>query len=176
MKILAFAGSNSENSMNKQLVTYVSTLFPNNEIEILDLNDYEMPIYKQQREANDGIPQLAKDFANKVDASDLLLVAVAEYNGAYSVAFKNIFDWISRIPNRKAWGDKPMFLVSTSPGPRGGETALRIAEQRFPFNGGNVLDTFCLPSFGVNFDVETNTISNSEKDMELKEKIAKLEI
>lgn len=175
MKILAFAGSNSENSINKQLVIYVSSFFPNDEVEILDLNDYEMPIYKQERE-KEGIPQLAIDFANKIDASDLLLVAIAEYNGAYSVAFKNVFDWISRIPNRKAWGEKPMFLVATSPGARGGETALKIAEQRFPFNGGKVLDTYCLPSFNVNFDVERGQISNVEKDEELSSKVSKIKL
>lgn len=175
MKILAFAGSNSDKSINKQLITYVASLFSNDEVEILDLNDYEMPIYKHEREL-EGIPRLAKDFAEKIDSSDLLLVGIAEYNGTYSAAFKNIFDWISRIPNRTAWGEKPMFLTSTSPGSKGGYTALEIAQQRFPFSGGEVLDTFCLPSFSTNFDVENHVISNPEKDSELREKVSKLKM
>jgi chromate reductase len=41
MKIIAFAGSNSRNSINKKLVTYASTLFTGAQVEILDLNDFE---------------------------------------------------------------------------------------------------------------------------------------
>lgn len=63
MKILAFAGSNSGVSINKQLVTFASSFFNEDDVEILDLNDYEMPIYKNEREIENGIPQLAQDFA-----------------------------------------------------------------------------------------------------------------
>jgi len=47
MKIIAFAGSNSANSINKKLITSVSKYYKEADdiIEILDLNDYEMPIY-----------------------------------------------------------------------------------------------------------------------------------
>ena len=48
-KIIAFAGSSSKQSINKQLITFTSTLFKNFESEILDLNDYEMPIYSVDR-------------------------------------------------------------------------------------------------------------------------------
>lgn len=174
MKILAFAGSNSENSINKKLVAYAASLFQAEEVQLLDLNDYEMPIYKIERELNDGVPQLARDFAEKIDTSDLILISLAEHNGTYTTAFKNIFDWISRVPNRTAFGDKRVFLMATSPGVRGGETALEIANNRFPFNGAEVVDTFCLPSFGDNFDVENQKISNEEKDTELREKVAKI--
>ena len=75
MKILAIAGTNSETSMNKQLVAYASTLFENAEVEVVDLNPFEMPIYKHERELAGGVPQEAKDFATKIDGADLLLVS-----------------------------------------------------------------------------------------------------
>ena len=59
MNILAFAGSNSTVSINKKLVTFASTFFPDDEVEILDLNDFEMPIYKRETELASGIPQKA---------------------------------------------------------------------------------------------------------------------
>lgn len=37
MKILAFAGSNSSTSINRQLVTFVAQFFTTHEVEILDL-------------------------------------------------------------------------------------------------------------------------------------------
>ncbi len=57
MKILAIAGSNSDVSMNKQLVAYASTLFENAEVEVIDLNPFEMPIYKHERELAGGVPR-----------------------------------------------------------------------------------------------------------------------
>ncbi|WP_234109018.1 MULTISPECIES: NADPH-dependent FMN reductase [Chryseobacterium] len=170
MKIIAFAGSNSDVSINRQLVTFASSFFEKHLIEILDLNDYEMPIYKNEREIENGIPQLAHDFAAKIDSADLLLLSLAENNGAYSAAFKNIFDWVSRIRGRKVFGEKPMFLMATSPGKRGGASVLEIASKRFPFDGAKVLETFSLPSFNENFD-SGKGIVDDEKLKEIKEKI-----
>ena len=122
-KIIAFAGSSSKNSINKQLATYTAHLFENSEVEVLNLNDYEMPIYSVDKETETGIPQLAHDFYAKIGSADLLVISFAEHNGAYSTAFKNIFDWTSRI-NSKTFQGKPTLLLATSPGPRGGSSVL----------------------------------------------------
>jgi len=174
MKILAIAGSNSDTSINRQLVTYVTTLFDNAEIEIVDMNNFEMPIYKHQREVESGVPQEAIDFASKIDNADVLLVSLSEHNGTYSTAFKNVFDWTSRIKQRAVWNEKPMLLMATAPGGRGGLGVLEAAEKRFPSHGGNIIDTFTLPFFNDNFDKENQKISNTEKDNELREKVNKI--
>ncbi len=173
MKIIAFAGSNSSSSINKQWVTFVSQKFENAEIEILDLNDFEMPIYSADREKNGGLPKLAYDFAEKIDTADFLLVSLAEHNGNYSSAFKNLMDWVSRIPDRKIFGGKPMFLMATSPGKRGGASVLEIATNRFPFDGAQILETFSLPFFYEYFDNQKG-ITNPEKASEWEQKVKKL--
>ncbi len=170
MRILGFGGSNSSKSINRELVRFAASYFQEHEVEILDLNDYEMPIYKMDRERDNGIPQLAFDFARKIDGCDLLIVSLAENNGAYSAAFKNIFDWVSRIVGRKAFGEKPMLLMATSPGSRGGASVLEIAKTRMPRSGGNVLETFSLPNFNENFEVGKG-ITNAEFRMQLEDKI-----
>ncbi|WP_292008221.1 NAD(P)H-dependent oxidoreductase [Chryseobacterium sp.] len=175
MKVLAIAGSNSGVSMNKQLVAYASTLVGGNaEVEIIDLNPFEMPIYKHDREVEGGVPQQAKEFAAKIDAANLLLLSLPEHNGTYSTAFKNVFDWVSRIQGRAVWNQVPMLLMSAAPGARGGAGVLEAATQRFPYHGGNIIETFSLPFFGENFDASAQKISNEEKDNELKEKIKKV--
>ncbi|WP_374459598.1 NADPH-dependent FMN reductase [Chryseobacterium taeanense] len=174
MKILAIAGSNSETSINKLLVSYAASLIQNAEVEIVDMNQFEMPIYKHQREVENGVPQQAIDFAAKIDAADILLVSLSEHNGTYSTAFKNVFDWTSRIKDRAVWNEKPMLLMATAPGARGGLGVLEAAAKRFPLHGGNIVDTFTLPFFNDNFDKSAQKISNEEKDSELKEKIAKI--
>ena len=170
MKILAFAGSNSSKSINKDLVAYTTTFFKGDTIELLDLNDYEMPLFSSDRVGRNGIHQLALDFAKKIDESDLLIISLAEHNGSYSVAFKNIFDWISRIPNRKTFGNKPMLLMSTSPGGRGGASVLEMAIKTLPHFGATILENFSFPKFYENFD-DSKGIINERLRSELETKI-----
>ena len=158
MKILGFAGSNSSTSINKQLLEYVIAHFEDHTTEVLDLNDYELPLFGIDREKEEGIPQKALDFAAKIDSCDLLLMSLAEHNGAYAAVFKNLLDWLSRIPGRTAWGDKPIFLMATSPGARGGASVLEMAKNRFPFNGGKVLEVFSLPNFFTQFDGQSGIL------------------
>ena len=49
-KIIAFGASSSKTSINKEFATYVAYQFQNASIEILDLNDYEMPIFSVDKE------------------------------------------------------------------------------------------------------------------------------
>jgi hypothetical protein len=54
----------------------------------------------------------------------------------------------------KVWAGKPLLLLSTSPGSRGGATVLAIAAARFPFDGADVVASFSLPQFRINFHQE----------------------
>ena len=159
-KIIAFGASSSKQSINKQLATFAANQFQNVSVEILDLNDYEMPVFSVDKEKENGIHPLAQEFYTKLRSADLIIISFAEHNGNYSAAFKNIFDWTSRV-NMNVFQDKPMFLLATSPGPRGGSTVLEIAKNRFPFQGGIVKGSYSLPSFGENFDAEKG-ITNEE--------------
>ncbi len=166
MKILAFAASNSFESINKRLVNYTCDLlskkFKNDlEIEVLDLNDFEMPIYRPDREKDNGIPEPAKLFYKKIGEADALLISFAEHNSSYTTAYKNLFDWTSRI-QAKVYQNKPVFLMATSPGKRGGASVLKTASDVAPFYGMDVKGTFSLPSFHENFDSSTNEIKNQE--------------
>lgn len=168
MKIIAFAGSNSQNSINKKLVIYAASLFENAEVEVLDLNDFQMPLFGVDIEKEIGQHPLANVFLDKIASADILVVSLAEHNGNYSVAFKNVFDWCSRI-NGKVFQEKPMLLMATSPGGRGGASVLEIAKNAFPRFGAIIKATFSLPSFNDNFDLEKAKISNLELDLQLKE-------
>lgn len=166
-KIIAFAGSSSKTSINKQLATYAAHQFENASVEVLDLNDYEMPVFSVDKEKEHGIHTLATDFYEKIGSADLIVLSLAEHNGAYSAAFKNLLDWTSRI-NAKTFQEKEMLLLATSPGARGGSSVLDIASKRFPYQGGIVKGSFSLPTFYENFDV-VNGIINPEYKNQLLE-------
>jgi chromate reductase len=173
MKILAFAASNSGKSINKQLVAYAASLVEDAEVEVLDLNDYELPLFSEDREKELGHPELAQAFLAKIAASNALLISFAEHNGSYSAAWKNLFDWSSRI-GKKVFQDKPMVLLSTSPGPRGGASVLAAATGSAPFFGGNVKASLAIPSFYENFDVELGMLRNGELNARLIEAVSRL--
>lgn len=166
--IIAFAGSNSKNSINKILAEYAASLVKGVEVQVLDLNDFELPLYGIDYEIEHGIPANAQKFIDIIQKSDGIVLSLAEHNGAYATVFKNIFDWMSRIDS-KLWSDKPMLLMTTSPGGRGGETVLDIAKGRFPYMGGNIVGAFSLPSFGDNF--QDNKIVNKELQAQLQEEV-----
>ena len=71
-KILAFGASNSSTSINRQLAKFVGEQIPNATINLLDLNDFEMPIYGIDKENNNGIPELAHSFKQQIKNSDFL--------------------------------------------------------------------------------------------------------
>ena len=170
--IIAFAGSNSKASINKQLATYTANQVGDAKVEALDLNDFELPLYGIDLENEHGIPDNAKKFLDIIKSSDGIVLSLAEHNGAYATVFKNIFDWMSRIDG-KLWSNIPMLLMATSPGGRGGATVLEIAKGRFQYMGGNIVADFSLPSFKDNFSEDG--IKDEKLSIELKEAISKFE-
>ncbi len=166
-KIVTIAGSNSQKSINKSLLTYTSSLLEHVEIIPIDLNDFVLPIYGVDFEAENGIPTSIKRLDELFHSADGFILSLAEHNGSYAAAFKNIMDWLSRV-NMKIWKEKPMLLMSTSPGGRGGATVLQSASTYFPFMGASITDTFSLPSFHNNFNNGEITDESLKKDIHAK--------
>ena len=61
-KIIAFGASSSTNSINKKLAIYAANQISNSKVIVLDLNDFEMPIYSEDRDRINGIPEKAHEF------------------------------------------------------------------------------------------------------------------
>lgn len=158
-KILAFGASSSKQSINKQLATYTANQIKNTEVTILDLNDFEMPIFSVDRENEQGIPELAHQFKQHIIDADGIIVSFAEHNGNVSAAYKNIYDWISRIESN-FWHNKPMFLMATSPGGRGGKSVLQVSSEGIRHRNKGMIVEFSLPSFYDNFDSEKGILDD----------------
>ena len=160
MKLLAFAASSSRSSINKSLVTYASNLVANAQVDLIDLNDYEMPIFSSDRETESGIPKLAHDFYNKIKEADAIMISFAEHNASYTAAYKNLFDWTSRI-DAKVYQGKPAVLLATSPGPGGAANVLAAAKGSAPYFGLEVKADFSIAKFYDEFDMEKGELKNS---------------
>lgn len=105
--------------------------------------------------------------------ADAFVISFAEHNGHYPAAYKNLFDWATRI-ERSVFGEKPAVYLATSPGPGGAQTVLGAATGSAPYFGGNVQASVSVPSFYDNFDFESGSISNEEIVLQIKDAVAKL--
>lgn len=148
--IVTIGGSSSKHSINKTFAEYAGGLLKNETLTKVDLNDFDIPLFSVDVEKEQGFSNDLLALNEIIDKADGFVISLAEHNGAYSTAFKNVFDWLSRIDG-KVWRNKPMLLLSTSPGIRGGQSVLNIALDRFPFNGGNIIGSMPFPLFNENF-------------------------
>lgn len=170
-KILAFAGSTSSTSINKKLATFAAENLENTTFDVIDLRNFNMPIFSEDEEQN-GYPDDAKKFTKLLDNYDGFILSLAEHNGSYAAAFKNIFDWSSRI-EKNFFRNKPLLLMATSPGARGAITVLEAGIQKFSMMGAKTVISFSLPSFNDNF--KDKKIVNKTQFLALKQKISEFE-
>lgn len=174
-KILAFAGSNSSNSINAKLLQYVVQKITTHQVTTINLTDYESPIYSADFEKEKGIPVPSAMLEKMIDSYDALIISVNEHNSAPSAFFKNHMDWLSRINNQFLLGKK-VFLMSTSPGKRGAKTALEFTRDiLFPRFGAEIIESFSLPSFHENFDEVSQQLTNEVYTLGLDDLITNFE-
>ncbi|MET7029009.1 NADPH-dependent FMN reductase [Sediminicola luteus] len=160
--ILAFAGSNSSTSINFKLVKYTSGLIQQNEVKVMDLSSFPVPMYSADTEKNNGYPEDVVALQKDIKNADGLIISVNEHNSGPSAYFKNLMDWLSRV-DKRFLEDKKIFLMSTSPGRRGAISSLTYVKDTLPRFGGEIMTTFSLPSFNDNFDPEKGILDGELK-------------
>jgi NAD(P)H-dependent FMN reductase len=144
-KILVFAGSTREGSLNRKLARLAAESLEKRgaQVTLADLRDYPMPMYDGDLEATHGLPERAKAFKELLRAHDALVIASPEYNGSFSALLKNVIDWTSRAePGEKpaqVFRGKTAVLLATSPGPGGGKRGLKHVRELLQMIGVEVL-------------------------------------
>lgn len=156
-RVMAFGTSMNSRSINRKLASYAASLVADTHVEPLTPADFPLPVYSQDLERESGIPQAAHDFLAAIANADALVISFAEHNGSYTAAFKNLFDWASRA-ERKVFQNKPVLLLSTSPGGGGGKTVLAQASAMMPHFDGVVVGALSIPRAGQNLDTETGRV------------------
>src|SRR5690348_4723633 len=125
-RILAFAGSTSRDSFNKRLVPIAAkgARDAGAEVTLIDLKDFPLPLFDQDLEAEQGMPDNGTKLKKLFIDHDGLLIASPEYNSSITGVLKNAIDWVSRPapgePPLVAFTGKVSVLMSASPGALGG--------------------------------------------------------
>ena len=125
-RILAFAGSLRRESFNKKLIPIAvkGARDAGAEVTPLDLADFPLPLFDQDLEDRQGMPENGKKLKQLFIDHDGLLLASPEYNSSITAVLKNAIDWVSRPapgePSLAAFRGKVATLMSASPGALGG--------------------------------------------------------
>jgi chromate reductase, NAD(P)H dehydrogenase (quinone) len=129
-RILAFASSTRRESFNKKLVAIAAQGAREAEahVTLIDLKDFPLPLFDQDLEAEQGMPDDGKKLKKLFIDHDGLLIASPEYNSSFPAVLKNAIDWVSRPapgePSLLAFRGKVATLMSASPGALGGQRGL----------------------------------------------------
>jgi len=160
-KILAFSGSSGSKSINQQLVKLAAAQLNPSQVTVIDIRDYPMPIFSTDLEETDGFPENATRLRALFTEHSGFLISMPEYNGLPPAIFKNTIDWISRMEG-KIFQNKPVLLLSTSPGQRGGQTVLQNLATLLPRWGGNVVAAISIANFHDEFDASNQRLKSPQ--------------
>ena len=150
-KIITIGASTSKNSINKTFAKHVASQINNAEIIQIDINNFnDLPIFSVDYESENETPDEISILNSLFKDVDGFIISHAEHNGSFASGYKNVIDWISRQEG-KIFNNKPMLLLSTSPGARGGATVLSQAASLYPFWGAKITGQMALPNFEQNF-------------------------
>lgn len=131
MQYLFLSGSLRKESFNTKLLQLAAKHVGASPSAIVDLNQYNIPLYSGDIEAA-GIPEGVQKLAKNIEQAQAIIIASPEYNYSISGVLKNTIDWISRVrpmPFRK----KPILLLAASMGPIAGIRGLW--QTRIPLEG-----------------------------------------
>jgi chromate reductase len=139
IKVLGCAGSLRARSFNRAALRAAVALAPAGmTIETFDRLG-EFPLYDDDVRQNQGFPAPVEDFRQKIRAADALLIVTPEYNYSIPGVLKNAIDWASRAPDQP-FEDKPIAIMSASPGRFGGARAQYHFRQCFVFLNGLLMN------------------------------------
>lgn len=152
-KIMMILASNSKESIHRTLLGVVSEKISNQHISQIAMNDLDIPIYSSDIESSSGVPASIQKIKALFAEQDAFVIACPEHNGAMPAAFKNFIDWLSRASTKgqSIFSDKPVMLLSTSPGPRGGATNLQNLVNIMPYWGADIYDSYSIGSYYDNY-------------------------
>lgn len=124
VRLLAFAGSGREDSLNRRLLAAAVAIAraQGAEVTVLDLKADTLPLYDGDLE-DAGLPPRVIELKHLFAAHDGFLIASPEYNSFFTPLMKNTIDWLSRpapagVP--EPLSGRTAAICGTSPGALGG--------------------------------------------------------
>ena len=143
-KLLFFAGSSQDGSLNSKLVAASAELtklsYPDvADITLLHLSDYDLPIFPDTQDGLPDLPEKAKELQKHLAGSQGIFIGSDEYTGTYSTRFRNVVKWLASAPGDPVFAGKPIALCGATPGGIGGLRGHPALGQLLRVMGANVI-------------------------------------
>lgn len=87
--------------------------------EIIDLKEYNFPIFEGTLKTLIDPAENVREFAAKIKSAEGIIIVTPEYNGGFPASLKNVIDLLY-----EEWKHKPIGIVTVSSGPFAGNQAL----------------------------------------------------
>jgi chromate reductase len=173
-RVLIFAGSARLQALSKRLAraSLAAIDAAGARGTLIDLADFEMPLYNADLEAAAGLPPATRRLQALIAEHNALLIASPEYNGSMPPLLVNTLDWCSRTDPQlvassglKIFADKPAAVVGSSPGALGGVRALIQLRDLLGYLGMLVIpQQLAVARARQAFDADDRLIDERQKD------------
>ena len=151
-----------------RIALYFEKYLANNELattEILDLREYNFPIFDEKLKIQKNPEAKTLEFAKKIDSAHGVIIVTPEYNGGLPASLKNAIDLLY-----DEWRHKPTGIVTVSGGPFAGSQCLvSLQFTLWKMKAWTITEMFSVPNVQDNYDE-----NGIPKDKEATDKLAKV--
>lgn len=181
-RILVMPGSTRTGSLNVRLAALAAKelTLADAEVNRISLEDYPLPLYDADADANSGAPANAIKLKQMVCAHQGVFIASPEYNGSVPPALKNAIDWLSQVRERNepayaAFRGRVFALGAASPETHGGVRGLMALRQILELGCGAMVipEQIAVPQADQAFD-ELDNLSQAALANQLRLELARL--
>ena len=112
--IVIISSSIRKDRKSHRIALYFKNYLEENKIAnaiILDLKDYNFPIFEERLKFISEPSDQMLSFAKKIEMADGIIIVTPEYNGGYPASLKNIIDFL-----HPEWKRKPIAISTVSSG------------------------------------------------------------
>lgn len=96
-----------------------------NSVDLLDLVEFDFPVFHERLKFMKEPPAKAVDFAERIRKADGVIIVTPEYNGSFPASLKNVIDLLT-----EDWKGKPISFCTASGGAFAGSQVMQ--ELLFP--------------------------------------------
>ena len=129
-------------------------------VEILDLNEYQFPVFSERLKHQPNPSPSVLDFASRIKGADGVIIVTPEYNGGYPASLKNVIDLLY-----DEWRRKPIAIATVSDGVFGGTQVITSLQfTLWKIRAWTVPAMFPTPKAHDAFDEQGNALDKAAVD------------
>ena len=149
---------------------YLAEHHSDQEVEIVDLNALNFPIFEERLSNQKSPSEKVKKFAAQVVESDGVIIVTPEYNSGYPASLKNVIDLL-----HPEWRRKPIAISTVSSGAfAGSQVIISLQFVLWKIRSWVVPAQFPVPNVNESFDEKGKPSDQKETDKRAKDFLGEL--